>query len=72
MPNHLLKLYAQPTTPRTWRVVTMPNAAMHPETTLVEVLECPESEAVDRAYAIAKERGFTIDGHTVDINALML
>jgi hypothetical protein len=71
MGGHLLKLYAKATTPRTWRVVVMPNQRNPTETTLVDVLECPEHEAVDRAYALAKERGFQIDGHTIDINELM-
>lgn len=72
MPNHLLKLYAKATTPVTWRVVTVPNSCdpNPPETLLVDGLECPEDEAVERAYAAAEERGLAIGGHTVDFNAL--
>lgn len=71
MPNHVLKLYAKATTPRSWRVVTMPNGRdPNPvETALIEHLECPRADAIDRAYDVAREQGFTISGHVVDISA---
>lgn len=72
MPNHLLKLYAKATTPVTWMVVTVLNSCdpNPPETLLVDDLEGPEDEVVERAYAAARERGLAVGGHTVDVNAL--
>lgn len=69
--NHLLKFYALPTTPRSWRVAITTNTSNPVETPFLEELQCPESELIDRAIALAKERGYTIDGWTFDVGAVM-
>jgi hypothetical protein len=70
MTNAILLKIAALATPNSYRLVTI-NPKTHKESTLVEVLECSPVLVVDRAYALAAERGLSVMAHVVDTNALM-
>lgn len=68
-----LKLVA--TAERTVKITSYTVVAIDQHTGQERILftmDCPDGQAVDIAYRMAREQGIEPAGHTIDINALMM